>query len=345
MTAPATPPIPVDDVEEFNISDLIGFDPASDPNALLGKRWLGRGMMGMWFAPTGVGKSSLATDAAVTWSRGESWFGITPTHPLKILIIQAENDLGDVAEMLLGVCRQRAVSPADLQDRIVIVRANGVTGPGFWGFLERQIKKHDPSLVFVDPLLNYAGDDLSLQRPAAEFLDGVQSVVSKYRIACILIHHSGKPPKMKGDREALDHGSAYFGSMALSAKPRSVMGLRRLDDGGFVLREFKRGKRVGLLDLEGNEVDHIYLEHSSTGIGWEQVPGPAEGEEGGGAGRKDRLEEYVDNRILYAPKSRELEAPSRDKIMEKMGLSKRRVQMYEARFKDLSKKVKKFPFN
>jgi hypothetical protein len=122
------------------------------------------------------------------------------------------------------------------------------------------------------------------------------------------------------------------------------MCLQKLEDGSFKLTALKRGKRAGLLDPEGNVVEAVYLQHSQVGIGWEQVPGPVEGESGE-SGRKDRLEEYVNCRLLYAPTKKELVSECLDKIMEKMGLSKRMVQMYEARFKELSKKVKKFPFN
>ena len=38
---------------------------------------------------------------AVMWAIGKPWFGILPNDgPLKSLFIQAENDLGDMAEML-----------------------------------------------------------------------------------------------------------------------------------------------------------------------------------------------------------------------------------------------------
>ena len=39
----------------------------------------------------------------ILWALGRACFGITPTRPLKSLLIQAENDDGDLAEMRDGV--------------------------------------------------------------------------------------------------------------------------------------------------------------------------------------------------------------------------------------------------
>ena len=43
MTTTESPTIPAEDVEEFHITDLESFNPADDPDTLLGDRWLGRG--------------------------------------------------------------------------------------------------------------------------------------------------------------------------------------------------------------------------------------------------------------------------------------------------------------
>jgi hypothetical protein len=277
---------------------------------------------------------------------GLPWFGIKPKEPLKSLIIQAENDRGDEAEMLMGVCRQMGIDPAQLEGRVIIERITGKVGPGFTALLDKRLGIHSPHLLWADPLFSYAGEDLSLQKQASDFLRVyLDPVLKRHMVAAFLLHHAGKPPRSKGDREGLDHASTYFGSVELAAYPRAMMCLRALSDGGFALSATKRGKRAGLSDLEGNVVDTIYLEHSAAGIGWEQIQGPAEGEEGAGMGKKDRLEEYVDNRILYAPKTRELEQPSRLRIMEKMGLGERMVKNYEARFKESLRKYKRFSFN
>ncbi len=47
---------------------------------------------------SGTGKSSLMMQAAVHWALGRDFFGIKPARPLRAIILQAENDAGDVSE-------------------------------------------------------------------------------------------------------------------------------------------------------------------------------------------------------------------------------------------------------
>ena len=53
----------------------------------------------LFVGQSGIGKSSLCMQLAINWALGRTTFGIRPERPLKSLIVQAENDVGDVAEM------------------------------------------------------------------------------------------------------------------------------------------------------------------------------------------------------------------------------------------------------
>ena len=70
----------------------------NDPDELLKNRYLCKGGGALWVAQTGIGKSSAELQAAILWAIGRPFFGIAPARPLKSLIIQAENDDGDLAE-------------------------------------------------------------------------------------------------------------------------------------------------------------------------------------------------------------------------------------------------------
>jgi hypothetical protein len=87
-------------------SALLNFNVKEDPLCLLGNRWLGRGGGAFLFAETGQGKSVLVMQAAILWALGRSFFGITPRHPLKVGLWQAENDDGDCAEMFQGIVNE-----------------------------------------------------------------------------------------------------------------------------------------------------------------------------------------------------------------------------------------------
>src|SRR6478736_5147068 len=71
----------------------------NDPAELLKHRYLCKGGGLLLVGPTGHGKSSLAMQFMIKWAVGQAVFGIEPARPLKSLLIQAENDDGDLAEM------------------------------------------------------------------------------------------------------------------------------------------------------------------------------------------------------------------------------------------------------
>src|SRR5205085_4649609 len=77
--------------------------PKNDPNELIRRRYLCRGSGMLVVGPTGIGKSTFTTQAALCWSVGREHFGLVPTRPLRSLIIQSENDHGDLAEMRDGI--------------------------------------------------------------------------------------------------------------------------------------------------------------------------------------------------------------------------------------------------
>ena len=97
---PAQPPQPPP--EGKLLSALVRHE-RHDPNELLQHRYLCRGAGLLLVGPTGIGKSSLSMQAMILWGIGKPLFGITPANPLKSLLIQAENDEGDLAEMRDGV--------------------------------------------------------------------------------------------------------------------------------------------------------------------------------------------------------------------------------------------------
>lgn len=74
-----------------------------DGTELLRHRFLCRRGGALLVGPTGIGKSSFSMQAAACWALERSCFGIAPARPLRSVIIQAENDDGDMAEMRDGV--------------------------------------------------------------------------------------------------------------------------------------------------------------------------------------------------------------------------------------------------
>lgn len=87
-----------DGSENITVDALQNFDRDNDESSLIGDRWLCKGKQAILQGPTGLGKSSLVMQWAIRLCLGLPFFGIRPIQAMKVLIIQAENDLGDMAE-------------------------------------------------------------------------------------------------------------------------------------------------------------------------------------------------------------------------------------------------------
>ncbi len=301
-----------EETEEHTFADLADFDYKNDPNSVLGYRWLCRGAGCLFVGQSGIGKSALAMQKGIFWAQGLASWGVKPSHgkKLKSLYIQAENDMGDMAEMMQGVLKACPIPEGvnrrefmhELGKYMVFHRDAVHSGPEFAKAISRLIDKHQPDLVWVDPLLSYVGDDISQQRVATQFLrNTLNPIALNTGIIWMLLHHTGKPPQDPKARSGwTDHDFSYqaFGSSELVNWARAVNVLRSVGEGQFELRFSKRGKRSGLreyslvedLDPELGEVtgatddkgkftDIVYLQHAREGIFWEQIPKPTDLEE------------------------------------------------------------------
>jgi hypothetical protein len=279
------------DVEDFRLADLLSFDAANDPSNLLGARWLCRGSTCLWAGASGAGKSTLAMQCAIYWARGMSMFGIKPTRPLKSLILQAENDLGDTAEQFQGVLSGVRAETDDFKDdsdiaeltkNVKIKRVLAVTGDGFCGLLDWLLKAHRPDLVWIDPLFAFAGCDLKDSAEVSHFLrETLQPVVVNNGVCAMMIHHVGKPDrdsKAKSHWTELDFQYLGFGSSEIQNFFRAVNVILPVSNQEKMFRLIlsKRGTKAGAVNTEGERATSIYLTHSEKGICWLQTDKPEE---------------------------------------------------------------------
>jgi hypothetical protein len=219
-------------------------------------------------------------------------FAIKPIAPLRSVLIQAENDVGDLAEMYQGVRQGMGLTPEQevlLDERIFIYRDTTRTGADFVDAASSLVDRHKPDLVWADPLLNYIGDDISEQRVISEFCCKLLNEVSlRTGVIWCLLHHTGKPskdPKTSSHWTASDLAYSGLGSSALTNWSRETAVLVRLktaegEPPTFQFSMTKRRKRAGLIDTAGEPTDTIFLRHATHGgICWEQCEPPAAEEE------------------------------------------------------------------
>ena len=255
------------------VKDLMDFDPKKDPDNLIGNRWITRGSSMIISGGTGIGKSSLMMQIIVRWCLGLDFFAIKPVKPLKIGVIQAENDRGDLAEAFRGVTHTMRLTAdqmrhlnTNLEFRTETIR----TGEQFLAYARRFIHKSKLDLIVADPLFSYFGGDLSDQSEVSVFLrNKLQPILHETKVAWIWMHHISKPQRKEGGEPltTMELAHSGFGSSELANWAREIAVLHEV--GQFKPRRFqlafcKRGSRLGL------ESPILNVQHSATGIQWEE---------------------------------------------------------------------------
>jgi hypothetical protein len=298
----------------FSHDALKGFVAADDPNILLGNRWLCRGFTSLLAGPAGAGKSSLEMQMAIYWACGVSFCGIRPIRPLKSLILQAENDLGDSAEPYQSVLSQ-AKSDFDLDESKVAENVHvewivDKSGFPFCSVLDQMIELHKPDIAWIDPLFAFAGCDLMKPKETTDFIrHGLYPIAIKRNVALLVVHHIGKSYRDNTEKEKwtdLDFQYLGFGTSEIQNAFRAVTILLPVasDTGShekiYRLILSKRGNRSGAKDMEGHRTTNLYLAQSNNGIFWTQVEKP---QNKSAANAKHKAEEILDEMSLTMGKS------------------------------------------
>lgn len=230
-----------------------------DPGELLKDRYLCRGGGLLLVGPTGVGKSSFSMQAMICWALGRPFFGIQPVNPLKSLLVQAENDEGDLAEMRDGAMAGMNLTDDERKpamENVLVAREDTRTGNQFFLEVVRPLlEQNRPDLLWVDPALAFLGGESSSQKDVGQFLrNSLNPLLREFNLGVIVIHHTNKPLSGKeqnswsaGDFAYLGGGSAEWANWS-----RAVLAIRSLGDHAvFELRAGKRGGRLGWKEADG----------------------------------------------------------------------------------------------
>jgi hypothetical protein len=220
--------------------------------------------------PTGVGKSSLSMQAMLLWSLGRPAFGIEPTRHLKSLLIQAENDNGDLFEMRDGVVKGlelQAEEATDAYTRIIVSREDVRTGSEFFRDTVRPLLAvHRPDLLWIDPVLAYLGGEANSQEVVGGFLrNQLNPLLQEFGCGAVVVHHTNKPPKKSDATGGGASDLAYLGagSAEWANWSRAVLALRSTPTQGiFELCAGKRGSRLKWRTPDGSRVFSQYIAHS-----------------------------------------------------------------------------------
>ena len=255
---------------KFGKDELLAFDRQNDPNSVLGNRWMCKGGSALWVSQSGVGKSSLCMQAAIRWSLGKDFFGIKPKQPLRIAILQKENDFGDTAESFSDVFNGLRLFPDEqelLEENLAIYRDTVSFGAEFISTLRNLIATHRADLVFVDPLLAFSGIDIANQQEASKFCRvDLDSVLAETGCVLIAMHHTTKPRTAKDKEGQTIADQAYAGSGAAEFtnyfRDVGILVRQAGEEPVFKFGFTKRRGRTGLKDLNGDFAGEILIRHA-----------------------------------------------------------------------------------
>jgi len=255
-----------------NAAKIKPISPGSDENELLANRFLCRQGILLLAGPTGIGKSSFIMQCALSWGLGQGCFGINPTNELKTLLIQAENDEGDLAEEIAGVLKGMGLSrrkAAEALKRVDIISISTVTGSDVPELIRKAVSRNSGQpydIVIIDPVFSYLGGDASAQETVSHFLrNTLLPCLIELKIGCILVHHTNKPPRAKDKDMWQGAELAYLGagSAEWANAARAVLGIKVTPSPAvFELVAPKRGNRLGWQDPQGYPTIKKLIAHS-----------------------------------------------------------------------------------
>jgi hypothetical protein len=244
--------------------------PIDHSQTLLGNRYLCIGGGMFIVAQSGAGKSSLAIQAGILWSCGRPAFEIRPSRPLRILIIQAEDDKGDVTEAAAMI---RRLGLSESENALVnantwVEHINDVCGDAFIAELGPILEQRPADLVIVNPLTAYLGSDEKDTEACTRFLrNRLNPLLTKHKCAAVIIHHTPKTNfNSTQDYRAADWMYRGSGAATLTNWARAYLTIDRCDNqqGTYRFIAAKRGQRIGWADDAGNPVFEKHFRHSNV---------------------------------------------------------------------------------
>jgi hypothetical protein len=246
--------------------------PIDEKATLLGNRYLCR-RGGMFIvAPSGQGRSTLSIQLAVEWALERKPLGIQANGKLRVLIIQAEDDNGDVTEMSNWILKsgfsEEQLSTIERNTHIELV--DDCTGKDFTKALEEICELWKPDIVIANPYESYLGADPRETDETNRFLRHVISpVIKKHKCGWIFMHHTPKTQFNKTeDFTTSDFMYRGSGCAAMSNWARAYMVFEPVNDEGlFRFVAAKRGQRIGWPKL------YRYFRHSRVPglLKWEEA--------------------------------------------------------------------------
>jgi AAA domain len=199
MEDPRSKPFEVVEPEVFALTNRslydfleVEIDPSSN---LLGNRWLTREGSLFVVAPSGHGKSSFSIQCAINWALGRVAFGIKPARPLRLLIMESEDDDAE-NKSFVQIIRTMGLSPEEIELLCANTRLEfrrDLTGDRFFVALDQFLSQYKPDILLINPLTGFCTIELKDEIGMNDFLrNRLNSLMAKHRCAPIIVAHMPK---------------------------------------------------------------------------------------------------------------------------------------------------------
>ena len=210
--------------------------------------YLPRGVVSLWGAHGGTGKSTMALMLCVATVIGRELFGV-PTLRSKVLFVSLEDNEHVVRHRLAHICREWGVEPSAFDGELLIVdgcehpelftaetRADGSVTPTYVELQQISAESH-VGLVVVDNASDAFGADEIQRRQVRAFMRAMGTIAKQSHCAVVVLAHVDKATS-KVTRGLNNEG--YSGSTAWHNSARSRLFMSRDDTTGLLTLEHQK---------------------------------------------------------------------------------------------------------
>lgn len=278
---PPEPPPPM--LRAVSIADL--FTHPSPDIAHVWGQLVPRGVVTMWGAHGGTGKSMMALMLCVAVAVGRYLFGQS-TDRSPVLFVSLEDAAHVVRGRLSKICKAWQVNPVDLAGQLHIVdgtqnpelyeaehRNGGQTTPTY-SELAQLAQQVGAGLIVIDNASDaYGGDEIN-RRQVRAFIRTLAKIASDGMRGIVLLSHVDKGTSRNG---AAQNGEGYSGSTAWNNSVRSRLFMARQSNGSILIEHQKSNlgpmqapltlvwPADGLPELANNSPDYSGLNDRAQG--------------------------------------------------------------------------------
>jgi hypothetical protein len=238
------PPKPEPLLKPVSVFDVLTH-PAPPP-AFVWDGYLPRGVVALFGAHGGTGKSTIALMLAVATVTGRPLFGVA-TEQSPAVFVSLEDGAGIVRHRLAGICRAWGIDPLALRDLHIV---DGTENPELYAAdqrsagdvtstytdLTRLVQSTGAGLVVVDNASDSFGGDEINRRQVRAFMRSLGLVARLTDCAVCLLAHVDKTTSRNRKAEG---GEGYSGSTAWHNSARSRLFMTR-DESGLLTLEHQK---------------------------------------------------------------------------------------------------------